>query len=1355
MEMISQAKKQFIKNAHQLKQELENKYQSESFEIEAQMNLIKNLQKMEMTTGDAIVEEAKDLLEQLELFLNQYRRKMTVEALEKLDETFRALKKLDCFKQCFKGEFGWYNEFEMFLEKQWNKHTRQTYESPEEQKYHSAQFKSEFPSKTQYQNQEQHYQQHQEQHQEQHQRQIEKQIQEQIKQQHQEQHIKSEFPSKTQYQNQEQHYQQHQEQHQEQNQRQIEKQIQEQIKQQIQKQIQKQQYASKVKQSVQGPRCQEHYTSVCPVECPHLKFQGQWRSQQDKEIRSAEGKSVEQHFQGQWRAQQDKEIRSAVEQQIQSQLPRSKSTSTITSTNKTVTRYTIDLQSNYDEYLLGHRVQNKPFYPASAFIYLVWKTLAKMHGFQQVEQFPVQFSNLRYLQHISLSSVQQITFQVEINRLTGLFEVTESGKSIVTGIVEPLSKLAQMKENPEQFQVRHETLSKQEVYTVLKGRGYNFTSEFQPIAKANATGTYGELSWNGKWIAFLDGMIQMNILAQQQTQSVVPTLIKSLRIEPSQFIGQQQQQVDENNNYQQTYNQEFTAVQQKKQFQWISKFEQSQEEKSTAINVVDYNNLSDEQLRLFGELEVLFSQVMQPQGEQMTTGSRSGAQFNYKLALVQQQLEHVYALIATFEGKNEQSVVIQTLIKSINDQIKFQNTQQNAYKNVLSEQRSFNELLQKQIELLCPLTQSQCRLSTELKTLQTLEKFIQEQQFMLQFKQDRYKQCEEQWSQQVKRQQNFFDIVSRQTFQRPELKSLYESLEKSINQQLQQELDFQTENRQQFEVLRQKLATHFNLIQKVIALSNAEEMGCDKDALVKKMYITKLEQLINEMYEQNTLQYAIQQSLYEALTSQQAQMKEFYTQVEKYQGRSQQVRFQQYPSVFGSVQEWKRSLEQLQQEAAEFIQMPFQSRGTFPVWYNAQTKTIYCHGIEMVGLYFAPLIQQTPSAEMTKQEKRRSLPLFQIKEFDLVNLKDALHSLETINENLKQKQQQRSTCQHYYEIPHQFQQQTKPVVSVVSQVTYSPLRKYMSFAEDAELELIEETLKWMTPSTSSSSSTKKTTYLMPQKTIVPLNQTELYQVGEYKQIPVVIIHPIEGRFNSLKNLARYIQAPVYGIQYTRQAMQYETVEQLAQFYLSKIEAQFGSERVHLVGHEFGSLVAFEMASVRPTRFVSLALVDDNTPARRESFQQTQENIEFNALYEFYQQYFQQPMNKFEFRRQFQAMQLQTFNQRVKYVVREIMNRPVQFDAVDLEYAIRSFVNQRIMQNQYFPVFQSLRIPSVTLIKSNEQLGLVQIKSKLQSFLEASNANIVENFVHFDFESMLEGSNASQVAQILNENFLYL
>ena len=97
---------------------------------------------------------------------------------------------------------------------------------------------------------------------------------------------------------------------------------------------------------------------------------------------------------------------------------------------------------------------------------------------------------------------------------------------------------------------------------------------------------------------------------------------------------------------------------------------------------------------------------------------------------------------------------------------------------------------------------------------------------------------------------------------------------------------------------------------------------------------------------------------------------------------------------------------------------------------------------------------------------------------------------------------------------------------------------------------------------------------------------------------------------------------------------------------------------------------------------------------------------------------------------------------------------INFDQIDLEYALRACINQKFMQNQYVPI-QTIRLPYVTLIKSNEQLGLVQIKSKLQSFLEACNANTVENYVNCDLESLMKGKNASQVAAILNENFLFL
>jgi thioesterase domain-containing protein len=298
----------------------------------------------------------------------------------------------------------------------------------------------------------------------------------------------------------------------------------------------------------------------------------------------------------------------------------------------------------------------------------------------------------------------------------------------------------------------------------------------------------------------------------------------------------------------------------------------------------------------------------------------------------------------------------------------------------------------------------------------------------------------------------------------------------------------------------------------------------------------------------------------------------------------------------------------------------------------------------------------------------------------------------------------------------------------------------MSLAEDAELELIQDTLNYMP---------KKVTYLMPQKTIVPLNQTELFQVGDCKPVPVVIVYPVECSITSLKNLCKHIEAPVYGFS-CAQAMHTTNVEELAQYCVSKIQAQFGPQCVHLIGYDFGSLVALEMASTKANQFVSLALIDDNTPTRRQTTQP--EILEINALFEFSQKYLQS-CTAFELYRQLQTVKTST--QRIKCVVRELMNKSnINFDQIDLEYALRACINQKFMQNQYVPI-QTIRLPYVTLIKSNEQLGLVQIKSKLQSFLEACNANTVENYVNCDLESLMKGKNASQVAAILNENFLFL
>merc|ERR1719468_1038958 len=200
--------------------------------------------------------------------------------------------------------------------------------------------------------------------------------------------------------------------------------------------------------------------------------------------------------------------------------------------------YNLDLNTFEEAYLTAHQIQGKFITPASVYIYLVWKSLAKLKGFETVEKMPVQFNNMKFLQQICLKKTEMTRVCVEINQLSGLFQVLVSEKVICTGCVEPLTKLAQLKKHLNVMVEKvpeTEMISQKEIYQCLMQRGYELNNEFKPIVKANIDGTYGELAWNGKWIAFIDGMIQMNLYNQREKcqGTVLPTLIKSIKIEPS------------------------------------------------------------------------------------------------------------------------------------------------------------------------------------------------------------------------------------------------------------------------------------------------------------------------------------------------------------------------------------------------------------------------------------------------------------------------------------------------------------------------------------------------------------------------------------------------------------------------------------------------------------------------------------------------------------------------------------------------------------------------------------------------------------------------------------------------------
>ncbi len=213
-------------------------------------------------------------------------------------------------------------------------------------------------------------------------------------------------------------------------------------------------------------------------------------------------------------------------------------------------RYNIDLTTESERTLLGHKVQGKYVYPASGFIYLIWKSYAKMIGYSNVEECPVQFTNIKFLTQITMDASDKLQFTVEINQLTGLFQLTESSRVICTGCVESLSTMVQFKQPAQTLSYNEETICQSEIYQRLRQRGYEINAECQPISKACVNGATAELMWNGRWINLLDGMIQMSQLAQNSETCCLPTMIRSIRIEPS-LVQKQQRTVrfqDENNN---------------------------------------------------------------------------------------------------------------------------------------------------------------------------------------------------------------------------------------------------------------------------------------------------------------------------------------------------------------------------------------------------------------------------------------------------------------------------------------------------------------------------------------------------------------------------------------------------------------------------------------------------------------------------------------------------------------------------------------------------------------------------------------------------------------------------------------
>jgi pimeloyl-ACP methyl ester carboxylesterase len=276
--------------------------------------------------------------------------------------------------------------------------------------------------------------------------------------------------------------------------------------------------------------------------------------------------------------------------------------------------------------------------------------------------------------------------------------------------------------------------------------------------------------------------------------------------------------------------------------------------------------------------------------------------------------------------------------------------------------------------------------------------------------------------------------------------------------------------------------------------------------------------------------------------------------------------------------------------------------------------------------------------------------------------------------------------------------------------------------------------------------TSKYNYLMPKHTFEKLNQID-FEPG--RTTPVFIVHPVEGHVNMLKDFGKYIyKYPVYGIQFTDEALKYETVEELADYYWSAIMKEFPFvDRVHLCGVTFGASIAYEMAIKYPTKVLTLSFLDGSYKYGPKPYDRMiKPDMDVEWLYQFVSQYGDvKDAKKF-----WSALrQFGTVDERIKYAVGELMAAPrFNFHPYDIELAAKAYVKKMKMAYLYEPT-GSLKLPEVLAVFPYD----TRTENDLDGWSKYFGGKFTAKPVYCDKREFFESAHGEQVARFLNEHLI--
>lgn len=198
----------------------------------------------------------------------------------------------------------------------------------------------------------------------------------------------------------------------------------------------------------------------------------------------------------------------------------------------------VDLSKETDAFIAGHTIDGRVLYPATGYLVLVWKTLAKLRG-ADYEKMPVVFENVKFQRATIMPKEGTVKFLINIFVGTEEFEICENGSVAVTGKIHVPEDKDKILLNMPLPVVKKESalleLNSADIYKELRLRGYDYTGVFQGIKSSHNRGKIGKLLWTN-WISFIDTMLQFSILEKDTRGLYLPVRLQYAAIDPNEHL---------------------------------------------------------------------------------------------------------------------------------------------------------------------------------------------------------------------------------------------------------------------------------------------------------------------------------------------------------------------------------------------------------------------------------------------------------------------------------------------------------------------------------------------------------------------------------------------------------------------------------------------------------------------------------------------------------------------------------------------------------------------------------------------------------------------------------------------------